>query len=142
MPGVPAKDPGSRRRYNQPARGEWVELPDITEPVLPAYPVAWYKRDARPFVVPKYLWDLWRWDPVTTQWSKGDIGQALELGERYYRYKDETRLRIQTYLGLNAKGRRDLRWRAPAEVEAVKTTEKTEVRRLRIVADDAPAEPA
>jgi hypothetical protein len=133
--GLPAKDPGQRRRYNQPARGEWVDLPEDFEMVLPAYPMAWYKRDLKPFTVPKWIWDLWRSDSVTSQWTPGDVAQALELGQDYYRLKAEHRLRITTTLGLNAKGRRDLRWRNTAETKsAEKANEKAaELRRLRIV---------
>jgi hypothetical protein len=137
---LPAKDPGARRRYNQPARGEWTDLVPLSEPVLPAYPIDWYRRDQQPFVVPKFMWDAWRSDPVTSQWSSSDAAQALELGQRFYRYKDSERLRVMTYLGLNARGRRDLRWREPQEQEAVKTTERAEVRRLRIVAPEEPGE--
>jgi hypothetical protein len=61
--GVAAKDPGQRRRYNQPARGEWVDLPPLEAPVLPAYPIDWYRRDMKALVVPKWMWDMWRSGP-------------------------------------------------------------------------------
>lgn len=137
--GAPAKDPGARRRYNQPARGEWVELPELDEFVLPAYPMAWYAPQIKPFSIAKWMWDLWRSDPVTSQWSPADLALALELGERYWRFKDGDRLRIITILGLNAKGRRDLRWRMPEEAKAIERTQTAEVRRLRIV-NETPVE--
>jgi hypothetical protein len=135
MPGRPLKDAGQRRRYNQPALGEWVDLPAEFELVLPAYPMPWYKADAKPWVVPKWIWDLWRSDSVTTQWAPGDVALALELGQDYYKLKAEHRLRIQTTLGLNAKGRRDLRWRNPVEAESAQKANQqaVEARRLRIV---------
>jgi hypothetical protein len=79
---------------------------------------------------------------VTSQWSPSDLALALELGERYWRFRDPDRLRILTILGLNAKGRRDLRWRLPEEAQATEKAQTAEVRRLRIVneqkGDDAP----
>jgi hypothetical protein len=133
--GLAPKDPSQRRRYNQPARGEWVDLEPLTAPVLPPYPVVWYKRETKPFAVAKWMWDLWREDPVTSQWSPSDLAQALELGERYWRFRDAERLRVLTCLGLNAKGRRDLRWRLPEETQAQAhaNQQAAEVRRLRIV---------
>lgn len=135
MPGRTAKDPAQRRRYNQPTRGEWVDLPPLEQPILPAYPMDWYRPVMRPFAVPKHTWDLWRTDPVTGQWSPGDVALALELGERYWRFKDTDRLRALAMLGLNSKGRRDLRWRSPVEAASAEkaNAHAAEVRRLRIV---------
>lgn len=130
------KDPAQRVNRHKPV-SEWVDLEPLAEPVLPAYPMAWYKREARPWVMPKYIWDLWRTDPVTSQWSSADIATALELGSNWHRLKPEHRLRVQTQLGLNAYGRRQLRWRNPTETrKAEEANEKAAtVRRLRIVAD-------
>jgi hypothetical protein len=135
----PLKSPDQRINNHAPARGEWVDLAPLTEPVLPAYPMAWYKRDIAAYAVPKHTWDLWRTDPVTSQWAPGDIALVLELGERYWRVKDPDRLRILTYLGLNARGRRDLRWRNQAETASAETANAraAELRRLRIVKPDA-----
>lgn len=139
----PLKAPDARRNNHAPRGGEWVELEPLEAPVLPAYPIDWYRRDLQGIVVPKYIWDAWRADPVSSQYSTSDVAQVIELGSRYYRYKDGERLRLMTFLGLNARGRRDLRWREPQETEAVKkTTEQTEVRRLRIVAPEEPEESA
>ena len=133
---APLKAPDRRVNRVPPARGEWVDLDPLAEAVLPAYPMHWYRRDLRPFVVPKYIWDLWRSDPVTGQFSPGDVATALELGEQWARLKPEHRLRVQTYLGLNARGRRDLRWREPRETEAAVKTEIADVKRLRIVSEE------
>jgi hypothetical protein len=55
MPGTgPApKAPGERRRYNQPMRGEWVELEPPEEPLLEPY-------DREEMTVSQRLWDAWR----------------------------------------------------------------------------------
>jgi hypothetical protein len=134
----PLKAPDARRNNHAPRQGEWVELKPLSEPVMPAYPIDWYRRDVKPFVVPKYIWDAWRADPVTSQWSSSDIATALDLGFEWTRLKPEHRLRVQTILGLNPKGRRDLRWREPEEAAAVKETEQAEVRRLRFVGEEKP----
>jgi hypothetical protein len=39
-------------------------------------------------------------------------------------------------LGLTPKGKRDLRWRTPAEVETISRQRPVEVRKLRVVAQD------
>jgi hypothetical protein len=125
--GAPLKDPGQRRRYNQPARGEWVDLQPLVKPVLPPWKKGWS--------IPKYVWDLWRQDSVTGQWSPADHAEALELAASYYNLKDEERRRIKTSLGLNAQGRRNLRWRNVAETKSAKEADAKvkEIRRLRVV---------
>lgn len=130
------KDAGQRRRYNQPV-SEWVDLQPLDEPVLRPYPMDWYRPELRGQVVPKHIWDLWRTDPVTTQWSPADMATVLDLGERFYALRDADRLRVQTYLGLNAHGRRNLRWRNPTETASAEkaNARAAEVRRLRIVAE-------
>ena len=134
----PLKNPDARRNNHPPQLGEWVDLPPLEEPVLPAYPIDWYRRDQRANVIPKHIWDLWRIDAATGQWSPGDLALAFELGQTWQTLKPEHRLRATSILGLNAKGRRDLRWREPAEAKAVERTEQSEVRRLRIVAETEP----
>lgn len=130
------KEPGQRRRYNQPAHGEWVDLPDDFEPPLPPYPAAWFRHGQREYAIPKWMWELWRADPVTSQWTPADVATALELGARFYHYDDATRFRIQTALGLNARGRRDLRWRVARQTEKTGTDAPREERRLRIVGEE------
>jgi hypothetical protein len=134
--GLPQKDPAQRINRVKPV-SEWVDLQPLDEPVLPAYPMAWYRREARIWAMPKWIWDLWRSDPVTSQWSPADLATALELGEFWHRFKPEHRLRVQTMLGLNAKGRRELRWRNPTEAKRAEeaNAKAAEVRRLRLVAE-------
>jgi hypothetical protein len=136
-PGLAPKDPGQRRRYNQPARSEWVDLPPVAEPFLPEYPMAWTKRDQRGIVIPRWIWDMWRQDPVTSQYTPADIATLLDLGANYYTLTYDARFKTQTALGLNAKGRRDLRWRTQLEAkQQVEANEKTaKLRRLRVVAE-------
>lgn len=109
----------NRRRRNTPERGEWVDLPELDKPILPSLPQrakgtgSWSPRS-------KQAWAAWRADSVTTQYSVADIQGAIDLiylYEEWVRGGDvaaEIRQR-QDRLGLNPKGRRDLRWRAPQE---------------------------
>jgi hypothetical protein len=121
------KDPGQRRRYNQPARGEWVDLEPLEKPVLPAAEEEW--SDAA-----KRLWAAWRQDPVTSQYGEADQAAVYELARLYDDLApNEQRLRMDG-LGLTPKGKRDLRWRTPAEVEAA-AKQGAKVQRLRVVAD-------
>lgn len=135
--GFAQKDPSQRINRVKPI-SEWVDLQPLTEPLLPPYPMHWYRADLRPFVVPKWMWDLWRQDPVTAQWSPGDLALVLDLGEHFYEIKQADRLRTQTVLGLNAAGRRNLRLRIPVETQRYEEAEHkaAEVRRLRIVAPE------
>jgi hypothetical protein len=139
--GLPLKDPAKRVNAVKPV-SEWVDLQPLDEPVLPAYPIDWYRQGVREFAVPKWMWDLWRTDPVTSQWSPGDLAAVLELGQNYARIKPELRFQIQTALGLNSNGRRRLRWRNAAEAEshAKADAHAAEVRRLRIVGANPPEE--
>lgn len=128
------KDPAQRINRVKPV-SEWVDLEPLDEPILPPYPMHWYRAELRLQAVPKWMWDLWRMDPVTSQWSPGDLALILDLGERFYHVKDPDRLRTLTYLGLNAAGRRNLRVRIPKETERYQNAERkaAEVRRLRII---------
>lgn len=133
--GAPLKDPAQRVNHIAPSRGEWVDLAPLDKPLLAPYPAAWYRRDARAWAIPLWIWDLWRKDPVTSQWSPADHALALEIGRNYYAIKPELRFKMTTALGLNARGRRDLRWRnvAEAEGQAQAAEHAAEVRRMRIV---------
>lgn len=133
--GLPMKSPADRRNRVAPHRGEWVDLKPLEAPVLEPYPAAWSRRGAG--AIPRWLWEIWRTDPVTSQWSPGDRALALEMGASYQRLTPELRLRMQTMLGLNASGRRTLRWRNAAETESQEQANQhaAEARRLRIVAD-------
>jgi hypothetical protein len=106
----------TRRRSSAPARGDWVYLPPLTKPVLPALPKrakgtgAWSART-------RAAWKAWRSDRVTGEYSVADIQAAIDLAylyEEWVRGADvaaEIRQR-QDRLGLNPKGKRDLRWKA------------------------------
>jgi hypothetical protein len=110
------KDPSERRNRTKPARGEWIDLPSavLDEPVLPLKPPL--KRPWTPFgtqAVKK--WSEWRLDPVTTYWTRGDIGFALSTlelydGKDWTIHASEIRLR-EDRLALSPKGKRDLRFR-------------------------------
>jgi hypothetical protein len=139
--GLPLKDPAKRINRVKPV-SEWVDLPPLEKPILPPYPAEWFQRNRREFAIPKWMWDMWRQDPVTSQWSPADHAQALELGQDYYLFKPELRLRIQRSLGLNAAGRRQLRWRNVAETESAARADAAakEARRLRIVKPEEEAD--
>ena len=66
-PGPAPKDRASRRRRNTPAAGEWVDLKPLETPVLPEL-----EGDFSPEV--RELWEIWRRDPVTSQYSPADVG--------------------------------------------------------------------
>lgn len=127
----------NRRRRNEPARGEWVDLPPLERPVLPELPErtdgeAWSGRAVT-------LWAAWRADPVTQVWSPADIAYALDTIALYEAAADskpnEVRLRMDG-LGLTPKGKRDLRYRvasAPVEQQSVKRpAKKSSSRRARL----------
>src|SRR3954468_19721199 len=114
--GLAPKDPGHRRRYNQPARGEWVDLQPPSKPVLaPADPL-WVPEAQR-------LWTAVRKSGISLQYDDADI-QALEEFMRHFReyQPNEQRLRMESF-GMTPKGKRDLRWRTPGEVSTIKANE-------------------
>jgi hypothetical protein len=148
--GGPApKDPGQRRRYNQPARAEWVDLPalPLDKPVLPPYKTAWRvwvesrDKDGNPIKVrrgvSKAMWDAWRSSAVTTQYGPEDIATICYLAESFNSLTDAVRMNTLDRLGLTPKGKRDLRWRSPLEAkQQAEANEKTaQLRRLRVVAE-------
>lgn len=91
-----------RRRRNEPARGEWVELAPLRKPVLPPAKRGWSARVKR-------LWKAWRDDPVTSQYTSADVAAAWELADLFETIPfSEQRLRMDG-LGLTPKGKRDLR---------------------------------
>jgi hypothetical protein len=136
--GPAPKDPGQRRRRNEPARGEWVELEALKGPVLPLLPKrgkgegSWSPRT-------RAVWAAWRADPATSQYGPAEVAAAVELAwifEAAVRGEErasEVRLRMDG-LGLSAKGKRDLRWRSPTEQKpSAAPVRLAEVRRLRAV---------
>lgn len=139
--GPAPKPPEQRRRRNKPERGEWTDLPVVVEPVLPEIPSRargtgrWHPRTVR-------AWAAWRLDPATTQYGPAEISAAEELAFVHHdaccgdEKMSEVRLRMDA-LGLSAKGKRDLRWRAPTETAITEPGEEqpklAPVRRLRAV---------
>ena len=112
MAGVGPAPAATRRRSNEPARGEWVDLLPLEEPVLPDLPE---RSDGEPWSErTKATWVAWRSDPVTAQWSPADVSYALDTILLYEvmtpSSASEVRLRMDG-LGLTPKGKRDLRWR-------------------------------
>lgn len=120
--GFAPKDPAARRNRTAPSRGEWITLPavDPAEPVLQDLPKRprgtgrWHPRTVA-------AWAAWRLDPATTQYGPAEIAGAVELAWLHHDSivkgdpkATEIRLRADG-LGLTAKGKRDLRWRAPTE---------------------------
>lgn len=117
----------TRRRRNDPARGDWTDLEPLKKPVLPALPKR-LKGEGRWSSRTRHLYDGWRWDPVTQVYGENEIAAVVELA---YLQEDlsrgtltiasEVRLRMDG-LGLTPKGKRDLRYRvlfqtAPPEPE-------------------------
>lgn len=124
--GPAPKAPGERRRYNQPARSEWIDLEPLEKPVLPPAMRQWAAHV-------QLLWKAWRNDPVTSQYGPADLAAVFELARRYDDLQpNEQRLRMDG-LGLTPKGKRDLRWRTPAEVATIGKQESAGVRKLRVV---------
>lgn len=142
--GPAPKDAAARRRRNEPARGEWVDLPPLDKPVLPEADVIWQPRAVA-------LWNAWREDPATGMFGPAEVAACVELGWLTHEFAEgadpdrkiqrvtaaELRLRMDG-LGLTAKGKRDLRWRTGGEQEVaaadgVEPSKPAEVRRLRAV---------
>lgn len=118
--GPAPKDPAQRRRRNEPARGEWVDLEPLAEPVLAAKlpprgrgAGSWSART-------RAMWKAWRADPATGMYGPAEIAAVVELAwlfeaaVRGEEKQSEVRLRMDG-LGLTPKGKRDLRWRPPSE---------------------------
>jgi hypothetical protein len=139
--GVAPKLPGQRRRYNQPARGEWVELQPLEKPILPPYRSDWRvwvasrDKDGNPIQVRRgvshAMWKAWRSSPVTSQYGPEDIAAICYLAEAFHSLSDASRFAMMDRLGLTPRGKRDLRWRTPAEVRTI--AEQPPVKRLRVV---------
>ena len=124
----------NRQRRNDPTRGEWVDLPPLERPILPELPAGeWSERT-------QTAWAAWRKDPVTGQYSDADVQAAIDLAYTYEQWVREPSAAIaaemrqrQDRLGLNPKGKRDLRWRVTEPAEVVEITAPKRERRLRAV---------
>lgn len=138
--GPAPKAVGERRRYGQPARGEWIELEPLDGPILPPYDKNWTEwietRDKYGNVfevrrgVEREMWDAWRESPVTTQYGPEDIAAIRYLAKAFHSLTDASRFAMMDRLGLTPKGKRDLRWRTPNEVKTI--AKQAPVKRLRI----------
>jgi hypothetical protein len=124
--GRPLKPPEQRRNRHVPQRGEWVDLEPLERPVLPAYDRRWQ--------VPQWMWAAWRADPVTSQYGPADVASIRYLAGVFEELPPAQRLRLMDGLGLTPKGKRDLRWRTPAEVATI-AKQPAKVTRLRVVAE-------
>lgn len=135
------KDVADRRNHHAPQRGEWIELSALTKPALPSLPKGeWSERTKR-------AWKAWGEDPATGEYGASEVQSALDLAYVYEEWVSkggssiaaEIRQRLDG-LGLTPKGKRDLRWRTPGEAAIVAAQGRpAEVRRLRVVAQDAVA---
>lgn len=131
--GPAPKDASQRRRRNEPARGEWVDLEPLSTPVLPELP------DGEWSPITVMTWAAWRCDPVTAQWSPSDVAYALDTIRLYEQMTassaNEVRIRMDG-LGLTPKGKRDLRWRIPpaadvVPIESARPERKSAAERMR-----------
>lgn len=116
MPGIGPAPAETRRRRNEPARGEWVDLVPLDKPVLEELPDGEWSAETRE------MWEAWRADPVTAVWSSSAVAYAkatIRMIERGKTPPNEIRLRMDG-LGLTPKGMRDLRYRASSDAGAVK----------------------
>jgi hypothetical protein len=79
------------------------------------------------------MWKAWRGSPVTSQYGPEDVAAACYLAEAFHSLSDASRLSLMDRLGLTPKGKRDLRWRTPAEVATLSAKRPARVRKLRAV---------
>lgn len=143
------KAPEDRRNRTPPQRGEWIELPASAGRKAPALPKRgkgaghWSARTRR-------AWKAWWLDPVSSQWSDGDVDlvwHLLYLHESWIREPTVSAAaeirQLRDNLGLSPKGRQDRRWRiAPvAEVAAIEKARDDRVaeRRRRTIRAVDPA---
>jgi hypothetical protein len=128
----PAPKQGRRRR-NAPLRGDWVDLAPLEQPVLGELPELPGEVWREPTVA---VWEAWRSDPVSAQWSAADVAFALDTITLHNAMTassaSEVRLRMDA-LGLTPKGKRDLRWRLVGQAESVRAKPLAAVRQLRAV---------
>jgi hypothetical protein len=135
--GPAPKPPEQRTNHHAPQRGEWTELEPLKRAALPALPArsrgdGWSPRTRR-------AWAAWRKDPVTATYGPSEIQLALDLAYAYEewvrgRWTLLTEIRQLTdRLGLNPKGKRDLRLRVAAPKQAEVARLPRRERKLRAV---------
>lgn len=143
--GPAPKAPDDRARSNTPERGDWVSLPPLERPVLPALPKrsrgegVWSPRTKR-------IWSAWRADWVTGSYGPAEVAMAVELA---YVYEDAVRESKPTRwaevrqwmdrLGLTMKGKRDLRLRLVEAAEPAKASSSSPTFGALRLVDDAVA---
>ena len=132
--GPPPKDPATRRRRNEPTRGEWIEIAEPEKPILPTLPRR-LKAQGGWSAQTRSAWNAWRRDPATTQFGPAEIQQALDTAYLYeqfargdFKAAPEIRIRLDG-LGLTAKGKRDLRWKVKDDAEVSSLEEARENRK-------------
>ena len=74
MYGPAPKRASSRARHGTPGGGEWVDLPPLTDPILPALDNSreWSARTVA-------LWEGWRQDFATQTYGPSEVAMAVEL---------------------------------------------------------------
>jgi len=116
--GAAPKDPSQRRNRTPPMRGEWVDLEPLDAPILAPADPGWSEHVTE-------LWNAWRSDPVTSQYSESDRAAVREFARRFDDLApNEQRLRMDGF-GLTPKGKRDLRWRVPGQQVAERDRQRT-----------------
>jgi hypothetical protein len=127
--GPAPKDESQRRRRNEPARGEWVDLEPLAETVIPDLKDAGPEREWHSRTLA--LWSGWQDDPATAMYGPAEKAAIVELayltdefvtgGDPGFKFQRVTPAELRQRmdgLGLTAKGKRDLRWRTVAETAA------------------------
>ena len=121
--GPDPKPRDQRRNRTEPTRGEWVDLEPLDKPILPAYQGS--------MSMPRWMWDGWRQDPITSEYTEGDIRMALYLAREWALMTHAERRQLLVALGMTPKGRRDLRFRTQKEAEQQREA-VAKVKQLRI----------
>ncbi len=132
--GPAPKAPEERRNRSAPQRGEWVDvrpfepgeqriLPRLS--ALPEPPKREVPRNGRLVKVrtkwsarTRQAWNAWRDDPVSREYTENDVQAAIDLVFVYEAWVREPTVALaaeirqrQDRLGMNPKGKRDLRLR-------------------------------
>jgi len=112
--GPTPKNDGERRRLNEPARGEWEDIPTRNPKRPPKMPTA-----PREGWAPgtKLAWKSWWTDGASSMWGPADLEAVRALAHLHTELErgksslaGEVRLRMDS-LGLTPRGKRDNRWR-------------------------------
>ncbi len=129
MSGIGPAPAETRRRKNEPGRGDWVTLEPLKKKVLPALPKRTKAEGPWPAIT-KTAWAAWRADPVTQLYGPADVSFALDTIRLHAMMTpssaNEVRLRM-TALGLTPEGKIKLRIRIgePADQTEPEKTSST-----------------